>query len=449
MFVNHGGGLVTFPDGVVRTPRTRYAHSGDVSIAYQVVGDRPLNLALVNGPASHLELQWEEPTNARCFERLASFSRLVLFDRRGTGLSDTVAAPPTLEQQMDDLSAVLAAVGVERTALWGSSDMGLAALFAATHPDRVTALVLSGVASSGKEMMTDPLKAELLDAIEYHWGEGTLLSVFAPSRVGNPAFEEWWGRMQRSAVSPGMARRLIEMASEIDLRAVLPTIQAPTLVTHQRGNRYVPVELGREVAELIPDARYIEYEGEDAYGWADMLSLDDVEEFLTGRRSTGEIDRVLATVMFTDIVGSTEHASKLGDGRWRALLNEHNSVVRSELDRWRGVEVRTIGDGFLARFDGPARAVRCAAEIVDAVHALGLQIRTGLHTGECELVGDDVAGIAVHIGARVMESAGPDEVLASSTVKDLVVGSGLRFIDRGEHALKGVPDRWHLYALER
>jgi class 3 adenylate cyclase len=239
------------------------------------------------------------------------------------------------------------------------------------------------------------------------------------------------------------------MISQTDLRAVLPTIRVPTLVTHMSGDRVVPIELGREVASLIPGARFIAYPGEDAYAWSEAVGVEDIEEFLTGRRSSRAIDRVLSTVLFTDIVGSTERASLLGDAPWRDLLGDHNQAVRSELEAWRGKEIKTIGDGFLATFDGPARAVHCAAAIVDSVGALGLAIRAGVHTGECELVGDDVAGIAVHIGARVMEEADPGEVMASSTVKDLVVGSGLRFADRGLHALRGVPDEWRLYALER
>jgi class 3 adenylate cyclase len=428
-------------------PSTRYAHSGDASIAYQVFGESAIELVVINGPASHLELMWQEPSTARCLERLATFARVIMFDRRGTGLSDAVSRPPTLEQQIDDLIAVLDVVGVQRTALWGASDLGLSALFAATYPDRVSALVLSSVSPKGVTTVTPELRDMYLDAIENHWGEGTLLSVFAPSQVGNRAFEEWWGRMQRSAVSPGMARQLVEMLSQTDLSAVLPTIRVPTLVTHQSHDPYIPVEAGREVAALIPDARFIEYPGTDTYGWVEGPSLDDVEEFLTGRRPAQEVDRVLATVMFTDIVGSTAAASRLGDGPWRELLAAHHSVVRGELDRWRGTEVKTIGDGFLATFDGPARAVRCAAEIVEQVRTLGLQLRAGLHTGECELVGDDVAGIAVHIGARVMACAQAGEVLASSTVKDLVVGSGLRFEDRGLHTLRGVPDQWRLYTL--
>jgi class 3 adenylate cyclase len=256
--------------------------------------------------------------------------------------------------------------------------------------------------------------------------------------------------MQRSSVSPGMARQLLEMIAETDLRAILPTIRVPTLVTHQTDNAYIPIELGREVAGLIPNAKFIEYPGEDTYGWLDSPELDDVEEFLTGRRSVeDDVDRVLATVMFTDIVGSTEHASRLGDGRWRHLLDEHNDVVRQAIERWRGTAIKSIGDGFLATFDGPARAVRCAKDIVDQTAPLGLDVRTGLHTGECELVNGDVAGMAVHIGARVMAEAEPGEVLASSTVKDLVVGSELQFEDRGRRALKGVPDEWRLFALAR
>jgi class 3 adenylate cyclase len=448
VFVNRGPVSVTV-FGAMTPPRTQYAHSGDASIAYQVFGSGDVDLVVINGPASHLEVMWEEPATARSFERLGSFARVVLFDRRGTGLSDPVSQPPTLEQQMDDLLAVLDAVGLERTALWGAGDLGLSALFAATYPERVTALVLSSVAPRGMTAIRPEYKGVFLDAIENHWGEGTLLSVYAPSQVGNKAFEQWWGRMQRAAVSPGMARRLIEMLGETDLEAILPTIRVPTLVTHQTGDRYIPVEVGREVASLIPGARFIEYPGEDTYAWVDAPAIDDVEEFLTGRRPPQQIDRVLATVVFTDIVGSTEHASRLGDGRWRQLLAEHDAVIRRVVARSRGNEVKSIGDGFLLTFDGPARAVRSAAELVEGAADMGLSLRAGLHTGECELVGNDVAGIAVHIAARVMAEAGPGEVLVSSTVKDLVVGSGLSFEDHGLHELRGVPDAWRIYALER
>jgi class 3 adenylate cyclase len=433
------------------TPRTRYAHSGDASIAYQVVGDGPLDLVVVSGPASHVELTWEEPTTARSMRQLASFSRLVLFDRRGTGLSDPVDRPPTLEQQMDDLHAVMEAVGIERMALMGGADLGLCALFAASFPDEVSELVLTGVSAWGGDVITPEVRSAVLDAVENRWGDGSLVSLFAPSKVGDRAFEEWWGRMQRSALSPSMARRILEMSSEIDLRAILPTLRVPPLVIHRTDDQYVGIDRGREVASLIPGARFLELPGSDTYGWAsdDAGWIDEVEEFLTGRRRDQSFDRVLATVLFTDIVGSTDRAASLGDRRWRDLLDEHNNMVRLQLERWRGIEIKTIGDGFLATFDGPARAVKCAADIVDAAAPMGLSVRTGLHTGECELIGDDVGGIAVHIGARVMASAQAGEVLASSTVRDLVVGSGLQFEDRGEHELKGVPDPWHLYALER
>jgi pimeloyl-ACP methyl ester carboxylesterase len=291
----------------VNSPPTHYAHSGDASIAYQAFGDGPCDLVLVNGPASHLELMWEEPRTARTFRTMAQFARVIMFDRRGTGLSDPVTEPPTLEQQVDDLKAVLAALGTERVSIIGGSDLGLSALFAATYPDQVAALVLSGVAADGAHTLMGRSHEQMLDAIEHSWGDGALVSVFAPSQAGNPDFVEWWGRMQRSAVSPGMARKLMEMTAQTNLRAILPTISAPTLVVHRTGDRVVPVECGREVAALIPGARFIEYEGEDAYMWCDSPGLLDIEEFLTGRRSAAPPDRVLATVMFTDIVGSTEH----------------------------------------------------------------------------------------------------------------------------------------------
>jgi class 3 adenylate cyclase len=433
----------------VNSPPTRYARSGDASIAYQVLGNGPCDLVVITGPASHLELMWDEPRTAQTFRRMSEFARLILHDRRGTGLSDPVWEPPTLEQQVDDLRAVLAAVGAERVSMIGGSDLGLSALFAATYPDQVSGLVLAGVAADGRHTLVGRARQQLLGEIESNWGDGALVSLFAPSQMDNREFVEWWGRMQRSAVSPGMARKLMDMTAHTNLRAVLPTIRVPTLVLHTTGDRIVPVESGREVAELIPGARFLAREGEDAYGWIDSRWMLDVEEFLTGRRSAPRIDRVLATVLFTDIVGSTERLSQLGDDRWRSELDKHNRLVRSGLARWRGQEVKTVGDGFLATFDGPARAVSCAAEIVEGVESLGMRVRAGVHTGECELRDDDVAGIAVHIAARVMNAAGPGEVLASSTVKDLVIGSGLRFADRGAHTLKGVEDEWRLYALER
>jgi class 3 adenylate cyclase len=431
-------------------PPTRYARSDDgARIAYQVTGEGPLDLVLVGGPASHLDLQWEEPASARTLERYASFSRLIRFDRRGTGLSDPVDRPPTLDQQMDDLHAVMRAVGVERTALMGSVDAGLAAMYAATYPDRVTALVLVGVAPVAGGFFSGERLELLLDVVENGWGEGRLISLFAPSKAGDPAFVDWWTRYERAATSPAMARKLIDLYAQMDLRAVLPAIRVPTLVVHRTGDALIDIESGREAAALIPGARFVEVPGTDAYGLADEHheADDAIEEFLTGRPPRREPERVLATVLFTDIVGSTDRAAAVGDLEWGRLLDRHHGLVRAELARWRGTEIKTVGDGFLATFDGPARAVHCAHAIVAAVRELGLDVRAGLHTGECERLDGDVAGIAVHIGARVMALAGPGEVLVSSTVRDLVVGSSLRFDDRGVHALRGVPGEWRLYAL--
>jgi class 3 adenylate cyclase len=432
----------------MRAPPTHYAQAGETSIAYQTLGDGPCDLVVITGPASHLEIMWEEPATARTFRRMAEFARLIMFDRRGTGLSDSLSGFPTLEQQVDDLHAVLDAVGSERTAVIGGGDLGLSALFAATYPKMVSSLIVCGVAADGQHWLDGTARADVLEAISSSWGDGALVSLYAPSKASDPDFVEWWGRLQRSALSPGMARRLMQMSTQTSLRDILPTIQAPTLVCHASGDRVVPARYGREVAELIPGARFVEYASEDAYGWTDAPFLAELEEFLTGRRSAPRFDRVLATVLFTDIVDSTRQLSTIGDARWRTQLAEHNEVVRDALRRWRGHEVKTSGDGFLATFDGPARAVSCATEIVDRVRPLGLDVRAGLHTGEAELREDDVAGIAVHIAARVMAEAGPGEVLASSTVKDLVIGSGLRFADRGSHELRGIDDEWRLFAVQ-
>jgi class 3 adenylate cyclase len=432
-------------------PPTRFVRSGDAMIAYQVMGEGDIDVVLVGGPASHLDLQWEEPETARAIERTASFARVVRFDRRGTGLSDPVEAALTLEQQMDDLRAVLDAVGVERVALFGAVEAGLCAMYAASYPDEVSALILANVTPAGGLVLTDERRRTLLDIVENHWGEGSMLSLFAPSRVGDRRFEEWWTRFERASASPAMARMLIDLNMQTDLRAVLPTVRAPTLVLHLSENPLIPVELGRETAALIPGARFREFPGTDLYQWpdADSPATDEIEEFLTGRRRPREPERVLATVLFTDIVGSTQRAAEVGDHAWRDLLDRHNRLVREELENWRGREVKTLGDGFVATFDGPARAVRCARAIVDRLAELGLDVRAGLHTGECELLDGDVAGIAVHIGARIGAMARAGEVLVSSTVKDLAVGSGLGFRDRGVHALQGVPGEWRAYALEK
>ncbi len=439
-------------------PQTRYAKSGDVYIAYQVVGDAPLDLVLVLGGVTHLEYWWEFPDFARILRRLASFSRLILFDKRGTGLSDRMSGAATLEERMDDVRAVLDAVGSERAALVGVSEGGpMCALFAATYPTRTSALVLYGTVAkfTADEGYPWGWPPEMLDQIVEgavaSWGhvDSPMLAFLAPSLAGDPRLREVWARFERQAASPGAFAALMHMNAEIDIRHVLPTIRVPTLVLHRTGDAVVAVGQGRYLAEHIPAAKYVELAGADHLpiaGDSDAI-FDAVEEFLTGARHVEEPDRLLATVLFTDIVGSTERAAELGDRRWLRLLDEHHAVVRRELARFRGSEVKTTGDGFLATFDGPARAVRCARSIVEEIRRLGLEVRTGLHTGECEMVGDDVRGIAVHTAARVAAAAASGEVLVSSTVKDLVAGAGITFVERGTRALKGVPGQWRLFAV--
>jgi class 3 adenylate cyclase len=435
---------------MVAAPPTRYARSGDARIAFQVMGEGPSDIVVIGGPASHLDIQWEDPETVRGRQRFASFARLISFDRRGTGLSDPVDRPATLDQQMDDLDAVLDAAGAERVALVGAVEAGLCAMYAASHPGRVSALVLANVSVSGGLVLDDEQRQLILDLIENHWGEGRFLALFAPSRAGDQRFVDWWTRFERSSISPSMARKVVDLNARSDLSGVLPAIQVPTLVLHRRDNPLIPVEAGREAAALIPGARFVEAPGTDLYNWpgADDPESDLIEEFLTGRRPQRGPERVLATVLFTDIVASTDRAAEVGDRAWRDLLDRHNALVRDRLQHFRGREVKTVGDGFVATFDGPARAVRCAQEIVEGVDELGLAVRCGLHTGECELLDGDVGGIAVHIGARVGALARGGEVLVSSTVKDLVVGSELGFEDRGAHELRGVPGEWRLYALQ-
>jgi pimeloyl-ACP methyl ester carboxylesterase len=440
-------------------PETKYARSGEVHIAYQVVGDGPLDLVLVPGWISHIEHQWEDPAHAHFLERLASFSRLITFDKRGTGLSDRVAesALPTLEQRMDDVRAVMDAVGCSRAALVGVSEGGpMSALFAATYPERTVALVMYGTyarrirdtdypwAPTGEEA------AAVLAAYQQNWGTPFRLEVFAPSVANDERWRQWWARHQRLAASPGAGVALARMNIEIDIREILPSISVPTLVLHRTDDRLAHIEGARYMAARIPGAKCVEQPGDDHLPWlgdADAL-VAEIQEFLTGVRPAADVDRVLATVMFCDIVGSTERVAALGDARWRDLLTRFHELVRRETSRFRGRIIDTAGDGMLASFDGPARAIRCASSIRDAANALGLQVRSGLHTGECEKAGDKFAGIAVHIGARVAATAQPDETLVTSTVKDLVAGSGLRFADRGAHSLKGVAGSWHLFAAQ-
>jgi len=439
-------------------PRTQYARSGSLNIAYQVVGDGPLDLVWVPPWVSHVEEAWEEPAYARFLERLASFSRLIVFDKRGTGMSDRVSEDrlPTLEERMDDMRAVLDAVGSERAAVFGSSEGGnMAVLFAATYVERTVALVTFAIYAKrvwSEDYPWAPTpedRQRFYETVENEWGGEMDIAELAPTAGRDPQFVARLSRWFRRAASPGAALALARMNTQIDIRAVLPAIRVPALVLHRTRDRDVKIDEGRWIASQIPNARFVELPGDDHLPWVgDQDSvLGEIEEFLTGVRPTPEPDRVLATLLFTDVVGSTDRAVALGDRAWRELLERHDAVVRKELARWRGREVDTAGDGFFAAFDGPARAVRCATAIAAAVREIGLDVRAGIHTGECERVGEDLRGVAVHTVARVAALAGPGQVLVSSTVKDLVAGSGLAFADHGLATLKGIPGHWQLYAV--
>ena len=442
-------------------PETRYAKSGDVNIAYQVVGDGPLDLVLVHGWVQSFDPGWEMEEIKRFYLRLASFSRLIMFDKRGIGLSDRVSTDdlPTLEIRMDDMRAVMDAVGSERAAVLGHSEGAtMCALFAATYPQRTRALVMLGGSARTRWApdyavgAIDEALEELERSILEDWGVDAmrpLLQRLAPSIADDEEQIRAYARAASRAASPAAAASLTRMTAMNDIRNVLPAIRVPTLVLHRADEELA--DASRYLGERIPEAKVVELPGNDHMPWlGDYESvLDEIEEFLTGVRPHPAFDRVLATVLFTDIVGSTERAAELGDRRWKELLDQHNAVIRTELGRFRGRELSTAGDSFLATFDGPARAIACAASIRDQVRLLGLEVRAGLHTGELELDGAEIRGIAVHTGARVAAKAGPGEVLTSSTVKDLVAGSGLEFADRGTHELKGVPGEWRLYAVRQ
>ena len=439
-------------------PETKYAKSGNIHIAYQVTGQGPIDLVFVHGWISHIEHLWEEPSVARFLGRLASFSRLILLDKRGTGLSDPVPLDelPTLDERMDDVRAVMDAAGSARAALLGTSEAGaMHLLFAATYPERTAALLLLN--SYARLAWSDDYPCgiratdaeALLHAIEEGWGKGVAFEALVASQTDNQSMRNWWARYQRLAASPGAAVTLLRRAFDTDARAVLPAIGVPTLILHRTGDPFTGIEHGRYLAEHIPGAKYVELVGSDHLFFAEDTDrlLAEMQEFLTGVREANEPDRVLATVLFADVVGSTEHAATLGDRRWHDLLEAYYALVRAELARFRGREIDTAGDGMFAAFDGPARAIRCAIAIASGVKRLGVAVRVGLHTGECEVIGSKVGGIAVHIGARVAGLARANEVLVSGTVKDLVAGSGMRFDERGTHTLKGVPGEWRLYAV--
>ncbi|HEV2924910.1 MAG TPA: adenylate/guanylate cyclase domain-containing protein [Solirubrobacteraceae bacterium] len=441
-------------------PVTRYARSGEASIAYQVVGDGGLDLLFLTGWITQIEQLWEAPANRRFLERLADFGRLILFDSRGTGLSDRVLVEYSVEQETQDAIAVLDACGSERAAVLTYAVGGLVgAQLAAEHPDRIGALVMyasmarTSWAPDYDWAMTSEEREELSERNVATWGEANsiAMSAWAPSMAEDPALVAWFARMQRLAASPGEARIISRAMVDLDVRDALPRIRVPTLIMHRPRELVWDVRHSRYLAEHIPDARYVELEGLDSFPFVgdSETIIEEIQEFLTGVRSGGELIRALRTVMFTDIVDATARAAELGDTRWRDLLAQHDRDVREELARFDGREVKTVGDGFLATFDGPpSRALRCARAITRAARDLGVHVRIGIHTGECELIGDDVGGMAVHIASRVSGLAGPGEILVSGTVFGTVVGGPFTFEDRGFHELKGVPGRWPLFALE-
>jgi class 3 adenylate cyclase len=434
----------------------RFARSGGVDIAYRVVGDGPVDLVYAQGAYTHLEIYWELPQFRRYCERIGEFSRLILFDKRGMGMSDRVPGATTLEERMDDIRAVMDAVGSERAAVMGESEGApLAILFAAAHPERTVALVLQGgeVRERRDEdwpwgESTDAELEAAMATLQERWGQGSGIWVVAPSVAGQEWARAWRGRVQLHAGTPASIEAFMRMAHDIDVRHVVPAIQVPTLIVHASRDQVCHVENARFLARTIPGARYVELDTEDHVPWFDPdETLAEIREFLTGTREAATPDRVLATVLFTDLVGSTVRAAELGDRRWRDLLEQHHVAVRRQLARFDGREVDTAGDGFFATFDGPARGIRCAQAILDSVRPLGFEVRAGLHTGEVELADGKVAGIAVNIGARVAARAEAGEVLVSGTVRDLVAGSGLEFDDRGVAELKGVPGEWRLFAV--
>jgi pimeloyl-ACP methyl ester carboxylesterase len=429
-------------------PTTHYAKSGDIHTAYQVFGEGP-DLVMAPGFVSHIENYWDEPRFARWLNRLGSFCRVVLFDKRGTGLSDRVAHLPPMDERMDDVRAVMDAVGIERAVQFGVSEGGsLATLFAASHPARTNSLIVyGGFARFVHWIATDEGFERLITYIDTQWGSGAFLAHVAPKMAGDPVLQQWFGKFERLGANPAAAIALMRMNRQIDLTGILHSVKVPTLIFHLTEDAVVSVEGGRELAAGIPGAKLVEMPGTDhlLFLEAGDRLLEEMEEFVTGSHSVPVVDRVLSTVMFTDIVDSTKQAGTRGDLAWRDLLEAHDKIVRRELTRFRGKEVKSLGDGFLATFDGPARAIHCANAIRESLRRLDVPVRIGVHTGEVELAENDVRGIAVHIASRVANIGGADDVLVSRTVKDLVAGSGIRFEDFGTHTLKGIPEEWRLF----
>ncbi|UPJ76153.1 adenylate/guanylate cyclase domain-containing protein [Bradyrhizobium sp. 187] len=432
-------------------PETRYAISGDVNIAYQVMGDGPVDIIVVPGIISHVEFLHELRGYSAFMRRLSTFTRVVAFDKRGQGLSDRVAGAPSLEQRMDDVRAIMDSIGSAQTALLGVSEgCAMSVMFAATYPERVSKLILFGGYRRRRDLPGD-VEQGAMQLIK-SWGAGTMINRIAPSLATDPAAVAQFAKYERLSASPGAIGQFALLNASIDVSSLLDSVRAPTLVLHRRGDVQVPVEHGRDLAAGIPGARFIEYPGDDHspyFGFSDREELlGDIEEFMTGHRDSApeDIDRVLATVLFTDIVDSTRRAAETGDRVWRKLLDSHDELASLIVEKHRGILIKSTGDGILATFDGPARGVRCALALGAAAKQIGLPIRAGLHTGEIELRGRDIGGVAVHTASRVMTQSQPDEVLVSRVVTDLVAGAGLTFAGRGSHELKGLPGRWDLFA---
>ena len=442
----------------MQPPQTRYVERDGISIAFQVVGDGPVDLIVSPGFVSHLDLQWTEPGIARFLARLASFARLIIYDKPGTGLSDPIPQLPTLEERVADIEAVLDAAGSERAVLFGISEGGpTSVLLAAMRPQRVMSLILYGTFAAWPTAAPETFSPETLEGVDFQqdrwakmvdrWGDTTMMEMFAPSVTLSESQKRGWGMFLRASASPRMVRALLAVVAQIDIRDVLASVRVPTLVLHVDGDQVVPVEAGEHLAEGIAGARLVRFAGVDHNFWLVDGLVDELERFVTGTVQRVEPSRVLTTVLFTDIVGSTTRAAELGDRAWRELLERHDELVDRLVPEHGGRVVKHIGDGALSAFDGPAIAMRCAETLRNEISGLGIQLRSGIHTGECEAIGEDLGGLAVHIGARVGALARPGEIIVSSTVKELVVGSGMQFSDRGDHELKGVPGTWRLYAL--